>query len=163
MLTLRGEGAQVAPRTPSVTQPSPTDQNENKAACDCIPNRNANPVPASRCDDSAREIPLSKGYFALVDADDFDRVNERRWYAHDLTSQGRTVYAKSWRHVENNYRGTVDHLHRFILGLDSSDPRIVHHINGNGLDNRRCNLVVLTQSEHVALHVRLKRSAGGQS
>lgn len=31
MLSQRGEGAQVAPRTPSVTQPRPTREDENKA------------------------------------------------------------------------------------------------------------------------------------
>lgn len=33
----------------------------------------------------------------------------------------------------------------------------IHHINGNGRDNRLENLVCLTKSEHKTLHARLKR------
>ncbi len=35
----------------------------------------------------------------------------------------------------------------------------VHHINGDGLDNRIENLVVLTHSEHIKLHAKQRRLA----
>lgn len=33
-------------------------------------------------------------------------------------------------------------MHREIMGLEIGDPRVVHHLNENKLDNRRANLVV---------------------
>jgi hypothetical protein len=40
-------------------------------------------------------------------------------------------------------------LHREIMGLDFGDKRQVHHINHNGLDNRRCNLKIVCQGENL--------------
>jgi hypothetical protein len=42
-------------------------------------------------------------------------------------------------------------LHRFlILGIDEDQNKVVDHINGDTLDNRRCNLRILTKSMNVA-------------
>lgn len=41
--------------------------------------------------------------------------------------------------------------HRLVMGLPPRHMH-VHHINGDKLDNRRENLVVLTASEHQKLH-----------
>jgi len=32
---------------------------------------------------------------------------------------------------------------------------VVHHVNGNGLDNRKCNLLVMTHKDHIRLHMKL--------
>lgn len=40
-------------------------------------------------------------------------------------------------------------LHREILGLAFGDPREGDHIDGNKLDNRRRNLQILTNTEHL--------------
>jgi hypothetical protein len=39
-------------------------------------------------------------------------------------------------------------LHRFLMGLESGDPREVDHRDGNQLDNRRANLRVCTHREN---------------
>jgi len=42
-------------------------------------------------------------------------------------------------------------LHRFlILGIDDDQNKVVDHINGDTLDNRRCNLRILSKSMNVA-------------
>jgi hypothetical protein len=86
------------------------------------------------------EIPLSKGYFAVIDADDADLVNQYKWYAE--TPRSRNVYAaRNFRVAEG--RSGIQYLHSFISGYPMAD-----HINGNGLDNRRENLRDATPSQN---------------
>lgn len=88
---------------------------------------------------STVQIPLSRGYVALVDAADADAVSAFKWSA---LVKPRTVYA-----YRNVYRAdgtrTTQSLHRFLAGFPVTD-----HINGNGLDNRRANLREVTKSEN---------------
>ena len=82
-------------------------------------------------------VPLTKGGFALVDECDAKSVIGRKWYA--IKSRG-NVYARTAKN-----KG----MHRIILGL-SDRSKIVDHINGNGLDNRRANLRVMDVATNVA-------------
>lgn len=81
-------------------------------------------------------ITLSNGMVALVDPEDFERVNRLKWCS--TNKQGNTFYARN---------GNVK-MHRFILGLKKGDSS-VDHINRNGLDNRKSNLRFATQRENV--------------
>ena len=72
-----------------------------------------------------------------VDAEDFERFNDRRWY---LDGRG---YVR--RTTSQNGRRRALLLHREILGL--TDPRIkADHINRDRLDNRRANLRTVTDA-----------------
>lgn len=85
----------------------------------------------------SKRIPLSKGKFAIVDDEDFERVNQFKWGL----LQGR--YAQRNASAKNPY----GRMHRFIL---QAPPELnVDHINGNGLDNRKCNLRLCTQAQNV--------------
>lgn len=81
-----------------------------------------------------KEIPLTKGQVALIDDSDAPILLTRKWQA-QKRSDGDGFYAVA--------RGGV-RMHRFLLGV--VDDRIVDHKNGNGLDNRRENLRIGTQS-----------------
>lgn len=77
----------------------------------------------------------------LIDCEDYLIVREYTWnrnfvsgYIQAMTREGRL----KTKHV---------YLHRLILGLDDSRAH-VDHINGNKLDNRRCNLRVCNQSQN---------------
>jgi len=78
-----------------------------------------------------RQIPLTKGKVALVDAADYESVTAHEWLA--VCSNGRWYAARfTWKPKR------VIAMHRFILG---ALPRVqVGFVNGDSLDCRRCNL-----------------------
>lgn len=90
------------------------------------------------------KIPVSPGLFALVDADDAKKVMSQKWYV-SKTKHHIYAVAKKWICSPNKYKRTL--MHRLIL--DAPDGEIVDHINGDGLDNRRCNLRLCTMRQNV--------------
>lgn len=94
-------------------------------------------------------IKLTKGKVALVDPADWILLPPHNWRA-KLSWGG--WYALRFDTVNGKTKAT--YMHRLI----AHTPRgmICHHVNRNGLDNRRANLVNMTQSEHVQLSRMLK-------
>lgn len=90
-----------------------------------------------------REIPLTRGYVALVDDEDYERVAAKKWGV-TVKPQDTTPYAQNGVRVAG--RMTSVAMHRFIL--DAPIELVVDHINGNGLDNRRANLRLCSRSEN---------------
>ena len=87
------------------------------------------------------EIPLSKGFVAIVDDADYDLVMSRgKWYANCRPT---TTYAQRNRSLPNGAR-TTEQLHKFLTGY-----AMVDHRNGNGLDNRRSNLRAATKGQNT--------------
>jgi hypothetical protein len=94
-----------------------------------------------------QKIKLSKGLFALVSPEDYERVSKFNWTASNESRGGRKWYAIRFEMREG--KRIKIRLHRFIMGLDKGDERVVDHLDGDGLDNRRCNLRVCTQRENM--------------
>jgi hypothetical protein len=93
----------------------------------------------------SRKVELSQGYFAIVDDEDFKLVTKYKWY---VQKRHRSMYAYH-RVSKKNANGKRDVLimHRLILGLTDKNFQ-VDHINNNGLDNRKINLRICSQSEN---------------
>lgn len=82
---------------------------------------------------------------ALVDDQDFERLNRHKWKAKPNGSKTR-VYAVRTQHTVDGR--TVDvRMHRVVLGYEG--PLDVGHRNRNTLDNQRQNLRTMTRSENV--------------
>src|SRR5262245_40083957 len=88
------------------------------------------------------EIPLTKGKVALIDDEDCEIVSQFKWCA--MESGGNWYAVRSERLGVNRKRHVL--MHRLIIG--APDGVFVDHRNGNGLDNRRENLRLATNSQN---------------
>jgi len=88
-----------------------------------------------------RRIPLTRGKYAIVDPEDYERLNKHKWH----TNIGRnTCYAVRTAFKDGKRIHTK--MHRVIINA----PRhlLVDHINHNGLDNRKANLRTATIAQN---------------
>lgn len=94
-----------------------------------------------------KEVPLTKGYMALVDDEDYERVLARgKWHAFVPKSK-HTVYAIRTHRQPDGKRQT-EYLHRFILNV--TDPKVeVDHQNHNGLDCQQSNLRAASKAQNM--------------
>jgi hypothetical protein len=97
-----------------------------------------------------RFIPLTRGYFAIVDSADYEWLSKYNWLA--MTSDN-MVYA--FRKVN----GKVILMHREIMKPHKG--QVVDHINRNGADNRRSNLRNCSTREN-ACNGRPRRNSSSQ-
>jgi len=90
-----------------------------------------------------REIPLSRGMVALVDDEDYEWLNQWKWFCH---SKGYVMRSGKPKSV---------FMHRQIM-----NPRYdeyVDHINHDKADNRRSNLRICSNGQNIQ---RSRRRAG---
>jgi len=85
-----------------------------------------------------RYIPLTQGKFAIVDAEDYIRLNRYDWFA---VKSRRTYYTQRYSN------GTMLSMHREIMHAPKG--LICDHKNHNGLDNRKSNLRLCTARQNA--------------
>ncbi|MFH1718516.1 MAG: AP2/ERF family transcription factor [Planctomycetota bacterium] len=85
-------------------------------------------------------IPLTQGKFAIVDDEDFEWLNQWRWYA--LRDHC------TWYAVRTDCNRKKIRMHRQILDLQPGDGIESDHKDGNGLNNRRLNLRMATRTQN---------------
>jgi len=83
------------------------------------------------------EIKLTLDQKALVDLEDFERVNQFRWCAIRRPSG-------NYHAMRKDACGQTEFMHHFILRIIPNTKTPVDHINRNGIDNRKFNLRVET-------------------
>lgn len=88
-----------------------------------------------------KAIQLTKGYVAFVDDEDFERVNQFKWYA---SVSARSVYARRSIHISTT-KCITQRLHHFVL----NDTVKVDHKDHNGLNNQKHNLRPATHSDNT--------------
>ena len=101
-----------------------------------------------------KKIALTQGQFALVDDDMFEELNKFKWHAdknyntfYAVRNEGKSPHQKKIR------------MHRLIMGVTDGKIQIDHKY-GNGLDNRKKNLRICTNSEN---QINKKSKIGGTS
>lgn len=87
---------------------------------------------------------VGSGMFAKCDWDDWPRVMGYWWRL--STERGSTRYAQAHDSHDTLKRKRVA-MHRLILSAGDGD--VVDHINGDGLDNRRSNLRIVTIQQNA--------------
>jgi hypothetical protein len=85
-------------------------------------------------------IKLTRGKMALVDDDDFEKLNKHKWCVARRNGGG-NYYA-----CRTIAGGKTLYMHSEIIG--NSPNMEIDHINGNGLDNRVANLRKCTHVEN---------------
>jgi hypothetical protein len=94
---------------------------------------------------TVKELELSQGKVALLDAEDFEWLSQWKWSAR--RHHRRTLwYAVRGVQLADGRHTTVQ-LHRQIL--DAPVHLQVDHIDGNGLNNRRGNLRLATAAQNA--------------
>ncbi len=100
-----------------------------------------------------KEIPLSKGKVALVDDEDYERLSQFKWCASQQGRNGLKWYAIRWVCPKGEKQYKVA-MHRFILGIApriKDDPRVVDHIDCDGLNNQKSNLQIMDSNHQNML------------
>ncbi len=88
-----------------------------------------------------KKIELTKGRFALVDDEDYEWLNQWKWWVSDGESKSYAI-----RRFEKNKKSHLIFMHKLILNVPKGMQG--DHINGNSLDNQRSNLRICTKDEN---------------
>jgi len=90
-----------------------------------------------------KKITLTQGKIVIVDDEDYDWIRQWKWCA---AKDHQCFYAVRGIWIKGTYKAI--RMHRQILNPPPNKE--VDHINGDGLDNRRCNLRISTRSQNGA-------------
>ena len=116
----------------------------NTLSCGCLQKENRKTPHRKtqyRVEGDIAYITTYDGIEFFVNSCDLDLVLQHRWHTNGSG------------HVATEYGITI---HRLLM--NSPKNMDVHHINGNKLDNRRINLVMMTRSEHTSLHMKMRNA-----
>ena len=92
-------------------------------------------------DSAMKRIKLTKGQFALVDNEDFDKLNQWKW---QIQNDRRTFYARTRQRIGK--KRPSFRMHRVIMKAKKGQQ--IDHRDGNGLNNQKSNLRFCTRSQN---------------
>lgn len=88
------------------------------------------------------ESKILGNYGVIIDKEDLEKVMQYRWY---IAKNDNGYYAKT--NIKEGQKFKSTYMHRLLK--DCPKNRVIDHRNGNGLDNRKCNLKICTQKENT--------------
>lgn len=92
-------------------------------------------------------INLTQNKKTLVDDDDYNKYATHNWFVY--LSSSNKYYACRNNRAMNNGEVYMEKLHRTIMGLGRGGKSQVDHINGDSLDNRKCNLRIVNSQQNA--------------
>jgi hypothetical protein len=95
-----------------------------------------------------REIPLTKGYVALIDDEDYERVSMHKWCAFETGVKIKRVYGVRKTPGSRRTNRLNIFLHRFVM--DAPSGIHVDHEDRNGLNCQKYNLRIATPAQNGA-------------
>ncbi len=96
-----------------------------------------------------KEISLTQGQVALVDDEDYNYLNQWKWEARHSRSKS-NYYAARKKYlgkINGKYRFVTVRMHRLLMNAPKNKQ--VDHINHNTLDNRKCNLRIVSPRQNM--------------
>ena len=85
-----------------------------------------------------KQIPLTRGKYALVDDRDYETLSRFRWHA---------INRSGWWYAAKGSAPNVEYMHRVIARPEGG--LLVDHKDGDGLNNVRENLRVATHAQNM--------------
>lgn len=85
-----------------------------------------------------KEIILSNGCVALVDDEDFEYLNQWKWYPHKSKKTYYVIRMENKKSIQ---------MHRLIM--NAPEGLVVDHINHKGWDNQKKNLRLATHTQNM--------------
>lgn len=89
-----------------------------------------------------KEIQLTLGQKAIVDDEDFDLLNQYKWFAY----KDRNTYYACRQIRLNSGKQRMISMHRFLTGFN--ETLVVDHKDRNRLNNQRKNLRLVTDAQN---------------
>ena len=106
-----------------------------------------------------KRIKLTKGMYATVDDEDYAWLNQWKWCVR-VKKHGQKYAARGMRCSCGEGRTTTV-MHREILARHGETPKIIDHIDGDGLNNTKINLRGATSAQNAANRHLQKNNVSG--
>jgi hypothetical protein len=103
------------------------------------------PLPLEAQEPSYRTIPLTQGQFAIVDAGDYDWLNQWKWCA-QWDPRMKSFYAYRLTSSRDGMPRKKISMHALVAQTEKGEH--TDHVNKNTIDNRRLNLRRATCSQN---------------
>ncbi len=104
-----------------------------------------------------KTLNLTQGKIALVDDEDYENLNQWKWFAFKAPNTWYAVRSYYDKVAKKNY--TI-RLHRQIMNCVKGDDKLIDHADMDGLNCQKYNLRIATKSQNNAnrRNIKLKSS-----